>query len=280
MEAVTITHEEPTRYFSNVDRNDPKQLIDYIEGIAFTDEIQYVTKTVFNSLNLKAGDKVADLGCGTGKDAVLISHAIGQEGLYMGVDLSEEMVKYAAEKYMPLGNVQFSAASATDSQLESDFYTVAKCERLLQHVPQPSQVIQEMVRVVKNGGQLSIIDTDWDSSQVSNGQDPVIRDITRRIFSAVFNQHKDIGVNLKKILKDNANLTNIKVKPFLLTTESLDFANKMYCLTSRGEVALQHGLINEAEFTQWKAAMDEMDKNGIFYFTLNYFTGNAIVKKD
>lgn len=47
------------------------------------------------NLNLKKGDTVVDLCCGTGLNFPYLYHAVGPEGKIVGVDLSDEMLKEA-----------------------------------------------------------------------------------------------------------------------------------------------------------------------------------------
>lgn len=46
-------------------------------------------------LELKAGDRVLEIGCGTGRNLSLLREAVGTEGHVYGVDLSEGMIRKA-----------------------------------------------------------------------------------------------------------------------------------------------------------------------------------------
>lgn len=50
------------------------------------------------SLNLKEGDTVVDLGCGTGLNFELLEKRIGPGGQIIGVDLTESMLKQAQQR--------------------------------------------------------------------------------------------------------------------------------------------------------------------------------------
>jgi demethylmenaquinone methyltransferase/2-methoxy-6-polyprenyl-1,4-benzoquinol methylase len=51
-------------------------------------------KTV-DSLNLKRGDAVLEIGCGTGKNLPFLINAVGKEGKVYGIDVSKNMLKRA-----------------------------------------------------------------------------------------------------------------------------------------------------------------------------------------
>lgn len=60
-------------------------------------------KIAIDSLNLRIGDTVVDLGCGTGLNFALIKEKIGREGTIIGVDLSESMLNQAKNRVKKAG---------------------------------------------------------------------------------------------------------------------------------------------------------------------------------
>ena len=50
------------------------------------------TAPILHSLGASPGDKVLDLGCGSGEVTVEITRLIRPDGIVVGVDLSEDMV--------------------------------------------------------------------------------------------------------------------------------------------------------------------------------------------
>ena len=55
-------------------------------------------KMAVNTLNLKSGDIVVDVGCGTGLNFELLEPIIGEEGKIIGVDSSPGMLNQAEKK--------------------------------------------------------------------------------------------------------------------------------------------------------------------------------------
>ena len=58
-------------------------------------------------LNLSAGDKVIDMGCGTGHVSKYIADIVGPDGLVVGVDPDAERIKIAKGNYETVSNLQF-----------------------------------------------------------------------------------------------------------------------------------------------------------------------------
>lgn len=64
-----------------------------IASFVFSDEY---TVSVLSWLNAGPGDRIIDLGCGSGQLTVKIQDAVGTEGLVLGVDYNEDMVGHLA----------------------------------------------------------------------------------------------------------------------------------------------------------------------------------------
>lgn len=64
---------------------------DYVKTASFVFSDEY-TGPILSWLNAGPGDRIVDLGCGSGELTVKIQNAVGNNGLVLGVDYSEDMV--------------------------------------------------------------------------------------------------------------------------------------------------------------------------------------------
>ncbi|QRV92593.1 methyltransferase domain protein [Ceratobasidium sp. AG-Ba] len=55
------------------------------------------TQPILDLLKLKQGERVIDIGCGTGELSVRLQNFLGDDGILVGVDASEDMLKRARE---------------------------------------------------------------------------------------------------------------------------------------------------------------------------------------
>lgn len=106
-----------------------------------------------NALVPLAGKRVLDVGCGGG----ILSEAIAKKGANIkGIDLSEKALK-VAELHSLESGVQVSyeliAAEALAAR-EAGQYDVVTCMEMLEHVPDPSAIVQACATLVKPGGRL------------------------------------------------------------------------------------------------------------------------------
>lgn len=101
-------------------------------------------------LNVSADARWLDVGCGTGNLSQAILD-IASSDTVLGIDSSEEYVEFAREKIKDT-RAAFSLGDALVLAVESASYDVAVSGLVLNFVPQPSQMLGEMIRAVRVGG--------------------------------------------------------------------------------------------------------------------------------
>ena len=106
------------------------------------------------------GDTVIDLGSGAGNDAFIARSVVGAEGMVIGIDFTETMIKKAranASK-MKYNNVEFRYGDIEEMPLEDNIADVMVSNCVLNLVPNKANVFAEMYRTLKPGGHFSISD--------------------------------------------------------------------------------------------------------------------------
>ena len=117
-------------------------------------------------LNLRAGDTVFDLGCGTGLNFRLLVDAVGPNGLVIGLDRSPEMLAMARRRIKVQGydNVRVIEADATTfdpgeiARLAGRSIDGVIATYALSVVGQWLPAWVRMTRVVRSGGTIAIVD--------------------------------------------------------------------------------------------------------------------------
>jgi len=117
--------------------------------------------TIMRQAEIKLGDTVVDIGCGTGFLTSQAAKAVGRKGKVIGIDLSEEMLKKADENMINVGNkgkVEFKIGDAENIPLEDDIADAVIGNMILHHCPEPKSAIIEMTRILKTNGRLVLSD--------------------------------------------------------------------------------------------------------------------------
>ncbi|KAF2070364.1 hypothetical protein CYY_008320 [Polysphondylium violaceum] len=274
------TEEDSHILWKKVDQTKPTDFIQYVDKLTKSETIIELTQKSFERFSVAKGDKIIDLGCGAGKDLMALGAMTGETGEVVGVDLSQEMVNVASARVASQTHIRVIQGSADATPFPDNYFDRARCERLLQHVPKPSDFINEMTRVTKSGGKIAVTDPDWESSRVSGPESAEFAAITKAIFfDCKFNAHPSIGVNLKHYFKQNPSLSNIAIIPAMFTLNSLADANDILCLFSRADLACKQSLITADQLSTFKSEMIQRDQDGTFLFTLTIFTCIADVCK-
>ncbi len=113
-------------------------------------------KAVVENLDLGSGDKVLEMGVGTGLSLPLYPQDVE---LY-GIDVSEPMLEKAREKKVNhhLEHVkQLEVMDAEATAYPDDMFDVTVAEYVVTVVPNPVRCIDEMRRVTKPDGELVIV---------------------------------------------------------------------------------------------------------------------------
>lgn len=176
--------------FSDLDNSaSPDGLLSYLDD---TDASMVAFKAYVVSAagRYVPGGRVLDLGCGVGHDLVRL-RAAGFTPV--GIDTSHRALARARVAGVPL--IQGDGAQLP---FGDDSFDGCRIERVLQHVDDPGVVLDEVVRVVRPGGVIAVLEPDWtamwvDSDLVPAGDMPA---------QCVTVRHPAIGATVAGLLRD------------------------------------------------------------------------------
>ena len=106
-------------------------------------------------LGLRAGDRVLDAGCGTGRALPPLRAAVGRSGVVVGADLTPAMLE-AAVRAGRGREGQLLLADVAALPLRSESLDAVFAAGLIAHLPQPEENLREFARVVRPGGMLAL----------------------------------------------------------------------------------------------------------------------------
>lgn len=115
------------------------------------------------ALSPRSGERVLDLGSGPGFLTSLLAEAVGSTGSIIGVDISTPLNDAARANCSHQGWVEIRHADITNLPLADAAVDAAIATQVLEYVANCDAAIAEIFRVVRSGGRVAVVDTDWDS---------------------------------------------------------------------------------------------------------------------
>lgn len=112
---------------------------------------------VLEMSDLRPGEKVLDVACGTGLVTLPAAERVGPEGRVTGVDLSDDMVEGLRERTKRHGldgRIDVERMNAESLELDDKSFDAVLCSLGLMYVPNPDRALEELHRVVRPGGRV------------------------------------------------------------------------------------------------------------------------------
>lgn len=112
-------------------------------------------------VQLRPGESVLDVGCGTGALAIAAKRQVGASGAVCGSDASPEMIARARKKARKAGvDVAFTHAYAQSLPFSDGQFDVVLTTLMLHHLPKNGQreLAAELRRVLRPGGRALAVD--------------------------------------------------------------------------------------------------------------------------
>jgi SAM-dependent methyltransferase len=103
----------------------------------------------------KPGEKVLDIGCGTGTTTGRLAAAVGPNGHVMGVDLSEALISVARQQKLP--NASFAVGDATIYPFEPAMFDLVFSRFGVMFFADPILAFKNLQRALKPGGRLVFV---------------------------------------------------------------------------------------------------------------------------
>ena len=117
------------------------------------------TDMMLDLVKVAAGSRVLDVGAGAGDSTLVAAQRVGPSGRVLATDISASMLEIAAEsaRQAGLNNVDTRVMDAQRLDLESDSFDATVSRNCLMLIPDYSQALTEIRRVLKPGGQFATI---------------------------------------------------------------------------------------------------------------------------
>ena len=226
---------------------DPHEFTRYLEQLSEHPLIRALNRARLAAADVRPGSTVLDLGCGIGSDALMLAEAVGPSGHVYAVDRSRVMTEATARRARERSlTITCQECDAASLPFPDKVFDVVWLERVLMHVVSPLDVLTEIRRVLRGGGQLGVSEPDSGALMVSEGGDPQLAELVEQRWSQGI-AHPRIG----RLLEGQARVagfTNVWAEPKFASTADFELAS-----TSMRWCTLLNSLVNDGEVSQSRA---------------------------
>ncbi len=153
VEATKLHGDEKRKYIVTLFDNIATRY-DFIRTLIFLGQTSRWYRKALSDLDLKSGDKVLDVGCGTGESTRYLSR-LYQGVVVEGMDISTGMLA-VAQRHDP-DSIYFEGDVCAIPRTDSSYNLVISCFTF-RNFPEREASIAEMLRVLRPGGHLLILD--------------------------------------------------------------------------------------------------------------------------
>jgi ubiquinone/menaquinone biosynthesis C-methylase UbiE len=120
-----------------------------------------ITVKTLRLMDLRPGERVLDLGCGSGWATRLVARLVGEgpegSGQVVGLDVSDEMVRLAREASRDFDNILYVRGSAQQIPWEENFFDKVLSVESFYYYPDQDWALMELFRVMAPRGRLFIL---------------------------------------------------------------------------------------------------------------------------
>ncbi len=117
-------------------------------------------RRVFDMISIREGDRVLDVGCGSGVLFPFIEEKTGPGGTITAFDSAEGMIEQARELHRAYDNIEYRVGFIEEAGLSGEAFDVVLCYAVIPHLDDIPKSLGVLNRALVRGGRLYIFHPD------------------------------------------------------------------------------------------------------------------------
>jgi ubiquinone/menaquinone biosynthesis C-methylase UbiE len=219
---------------------------------------------------VRSGQRVLEVGCGTGVVLRDLLGLVGRTGTVTGLDASRTLLDRARALSRDVGGRRLTLRHGDGHALPfaDGRFDVSLAVTVILHVADPLRVVGEMARATRAGGRVALQDQDFGLVGAAHPD----RALTDRIMSGVaarIYEEPYSGRRLPKLLRD-AGLESVRLLCDVYQDTELTAFSRSF-LERRAENAVRFGIVDAPTAERWLDGFNDYHARGVFVLTMNYF---------
>lgn len=176
------------------------------------DPMPPIRATSVARMQLQAGQRALDVGCGNGDDTQALARIVGTLGVVFGVDYDAAMIAQAWQRSRNeavAGWITYHHGNAAALPWPDNYFNACRSDRIFQHTLDPAHAFDEMLRVAQPGARIVVVDGDW--TRLGLHEDDSDIESQRRHFLSTLNGDPRVSGPCLRQLFDSRGLLEIEL---------------------------------------------------------------------
>ena len=220
---------------------------------------------------VRSGERVLEVGCGTGVVVRDLAALVGRRGEVVGVDASRRLLERAralCRETARRTHIALRVADGASLSFAANRFDAALAITVILHVADPLRVVREMVRVTRPGGRVGVQDQDFGVVAVTHPDRALTERIMRGVAERIYEEPHS-GRRLPGLLRA-AGLVDVRLLTDVYQDTTLEPWTKTF-LERRAERAVRFGIVDVITAERWLDGFTEVVAADAFVLTLNYY---------
>jgi len=255
--------------FARVDgTGDAGSFVSYLDLVHSLPFFRDCKQKSFQSLAIRPGASVLEIGCGNGVDAGVLAGMAGPEGRVVGIDVSSTMLEAARGTTRGATEPGYLLCDAAQLAFSGSAFDAVRADRVLQHTKDPAAVVREMARVTRAAGRIAVVEPDWETFVIAPGDPRATRTLLNSWCDRIPSGWA--GRSLYGAFRA-AGLADVVVEPATLVISDLALARRIFDLETTVSLAVRDGAVSSREAEDWTDGQERADACGQFFSSLTFY---------
>jgi SAM-dependent methyltransferase len=243
-----------------------------LEAIYLTGDAAARRQALRRGLRLEAGEHGLYIGSGPGLAPCEIAQALGPAGRLTVIEKNPAMLtmteRRAAREGL-LDRLDLREGDATALPFPDGAFAFVGSAQVFEYVPDVARAVEEACRVLRPGGRLALIDTDW-QTLIWHADDAQLGARVATVWEGHL-AHNHLPRRLKPLLS-RAGLQVERIEPLVVLNTNYDpNAFSFMLLHIVADYVRGTGQLPPAEVDAWVADVQRQGSEGSYFFSLNQY---------